>query len=174
MDTERPKARLCLKLGQKKLCFQQQKLQAASKPQEVSSNTDTHTESTPPDNNTSSTSLTDELAGCSAYSRELPPLSGLCNLGNTCYVNCLLQPLRFCPQFSQWVGELHSLCEQMASKSGSTSCKKTEINPKENDRSSMNGVLADEEGAAMEISEMEGEKTPSIGLTTHLHNVSIL
>ena len=32
--------------------------------------------------------------------------SGLCNLGNTCYSNCILQVLRFCPQFSKGVARL--------------------------------------------------------------------
>lgn len=33
-------------------------------------------------------------------------LSGLCNLGNTCYANCILQVLRFCPQFRFEVARL--------------------------------------------------------------------
>ena len=36
-------------------------------------------------------------------------LSGLCNLGNTCYANSILQVLRFCPQFSQKVAGLSEL-----------------------------------------------------------------
>jgi len=36
------------------------------------------------------------------------PLSGLCNLGNTCYANCILQVLRFCPRFS---AEMAKFCE---------------------------------------------------------------
>lgn len=36
-------------------------------------------------------------------------LSGLCNLGNTCYANSILQVLRFCPQFSSKVMTLSQL-----------------------------------------------------------------
>lgn len=36
-------------------------------------------------------------------------LSGLCNLGNTCYANSILQVLRFCPEFSQKVACLSEL-----------------------------------------------------------------
>ncbi len=35
-----------------------------------------------------------------------PTLSGLCNQGNTCYANCILQVLRFCPQFSAEIAKL--------------------------------------------------------------------
>ena len=39
-----------------------------------------------------------------AHSSVVP--SGLCNLGNTCYANCILQVLRFCPQFRLEVAKL--------------------------------------------------------------------
>ena len=37
-------------------------------------------------------------------------LSGLCNLGNTCYANCILQVLRFCPQFRAEVARFNKTC----------------------------------------------------------------
>lgn len=45
--------------------------------------------------------VTDETSTSSGL-----PLSGLCNLGNTCYANCILQVLRFCPHFSAEVARL--------------------------------------------------------------------
>lgn len=39
-------------------------------------------------------------------------LSGLCNLGNTCYANSILQVLRFCPHFSAKVMTLSKLLQR--------------------------------------------------------------
>ena len=106
---ERPtKGRLCLKLGQKKLSFQQ-------KPQTASNsrgNNSTVRPVSPTAANDGGGLSNDSTAIKEESTREIPPLSGLCNLGNTCYVNSLLQPLRFCPQFSQWISELHHCCTQ--------------------------------------------------------------
>ena len=106
---ERPtKGRLCLKLGQKKLSFQQ-KPQAASNPR---GNNSTVPPVSPTAANDGGGLSNDSTAIKEESTREIPPFSGLCNLGNTCYVNSLLQPLRFCPQFSQWISELHHCCTQ--------------------------------------------------------------
>lgn len=173
---ERPKARLCLKLGQRKLFFQQ-KLQNGSKPPEESS--ETCSESAPMTTSCSSetNSTTDEQGTSATCTRETPPLSGLCNLGNTCYVNSLLQPLRFCPQFCQWIGELHCLCEQHVLQSCITGAKQTDVtqpgcDATNNHLPSNVGLAA--EGHAMECSEPHPreEERSSVALVTHLHNVS--
>ena len=102
---ERPKNRLSLKLGQRKLGFQQKpatnKLQEEQATQQVEFSS------------CSTATTKDESIESTGSTREIPPISGLCNVGNTCYVNCLLQPLRFCPQFSRWIKELHQLSEQV-------------------------------------------------------------
>lgn len=41
-------------------------------------------------------------------------LSGLCNLGNTCYANSILQVLRFCPHLSKRVLLLSELLQKRA------------------------------------------------------------
>ena len=188
---ERPKNRPSLKLGQRKLSFQQQKGQTVSKTQDGNSRT-TQPESTPPLSNSISSDIasTRDEQGKSVTvttDREVPPLSGLCNLGNTCYINSLLQTLRFCPQFSEWIGELHSLCERIASSQPS---KSTSANSRKKETHS-NGVSVDvagylsldtrlmADGDGMECSEpqREGasdEQSPSIGLATHLHAVSAI
>ena len=164
MMEERPKSRLCLKLGQRKLSFQQ-------KP---STNSKTQEEPiTRQDQPCNSASTKEE----EVTSREIPPLSGLCNLGNTCYVNSLLQPLRFCPQFSQWIEELHQLSErvgiQQRQPNEPRAIKLTDrIHAQSVDDTShvsLNvGVSEDE---AMDCSE---EEKPSVGLATHLYMVKVV
>ena len=161
---ERPKSRLSLKLGQRKLSFQH-KPPIASKIQEEPA-----TQQAEP---SSSTSTKDDEA-----TREIPPLSGLCNLGNTCYVNSLLQPLRFCPQFSQWIEELHKLSEQVGVKPKERGAKQTDRTRSKSldttDLISLNDGVAEDE--AMDCSEPcaeEGEKPP-VGLATHLHMVMVV
>ena len=160
---ERPKSRLSLKLGQRKLSFQQ-KPSTASQSQEEPA-----TQQTEP---SSSTSAKDDEA-----TREIPPLSGLCNLGNTCYVNSLLQPLRFCPQFSQWIEELHKLGEQVGAKPKERGAKQTRTPSKSLDtncRVSLNDGVAEDE--AMDCSEpcAEEREKPPVGLATHLHMVMVV
>lgn len=46
-------------------------------------------------------------------------LSGLCNLGNTCYANSILQVLRFCPHFSAKVMTLSELLQHQ----GAVNCR---------------------------------------------------
>lgn len=111
---KRPKRQLSLKLGQQKLCFtsndsKQSKSLSQSistlcdeeapiikKPSNQISNEDTHptTQAQQQDNRSTG-----------------PQYSGLCNLGNTCYVNSVLQVLRFCPNFSQGVFHVQNILD---------------------------------------------------------------
>ena len=140
---ERPKSRLSLKLGQRKLTFQQKSSTASTTQEEPAAQ-----QAGEP---SGSTSAKDE------ETREIPPLSGLRNLGNTCYVNSLLQPLRFCPQFSQWIEELHKLSEQVEA----AKPKALLLN---------NGVAEDEVMDCAELYSEEKEKA----LATHLHMVMVV
>ena len=81
MSEGREKGRLSLKLGRK--TFLQQTLSGST----VFQNSAMETES---------------QSGCP------PPFSGLHNLGNTCYLNSILQVLRFCPGFRSGVEEIIS------------------------------------------------------------------
>ena len=159
---ERPKSRLSLKLGQRKLSFQHKPPIAQEEPA---------TQQAEP---SSSTSTKDDEAS----TREIPPLSGLCNLGNTCYVNSLLQPLRFCPQFSQWIEELHKLSEQVGAKPQEHGAKQTDRTCSKsldtNGRLSLNDGVAEDE--AMDCSEpcAEERDKPPVGLATHLHMVMVV
>lgn len=98
---KRPKRSLSLK-KQKKLIFTHS---ASERVQELESAT--HLLPVP--------DLCPEGAGQGESSHPLTPsvfLSGLCNLGNTCYANSILQVLRFCPNFSAKVGVLSTLLLQ--------------------------------------------------------------
>ncbi len=52
-------------------------------------------------------------------------LSGLCNLGNTCYANSILQVLRFCPHLS---GKVATLSNLLAKREEDTSMEVDEEN----------------------------------------------
>ena len=56
--------------------------------------------------NISSSSKSEENDKANEIGTSTVPLSGLCNLGNTCYANCILQVLRFCPRLSEEVARL--------------------------------------------------------------------
>lgn len=81
MSDGREKGRLSLKLGRKTLL--QQTLSGSTVFQNSSMETESQSE-------------------CP------PPFSGLHNLGNTCYLNSILQVLRFCPGFRSGVEEIIS------------------------------------------------------------------
>jgi uncharacterized UBP type Zn finger protein len=157
---ERPKSRLSLKLGQRKLSFQQ-KSSTASKIQEEPATQQAEPTSSKEEEDTTPT-------------REIPPLSGLCNLGNTCYVNSLLQPLRFCPQFSHWIEELYKLGEQVEAKEPKThGVKQTDrTNLDMTERLSLNNGVAEYE--AMDCAESYSEEKPPVVLATHLHMVMVV
>ena len=160
---ERPKSRLSLKLGQRKLSFQQ-KSSTASKTQDEPA-----TQQAEP---SGSTSEKDE----EITTREIPPLSGLCNLGNTCYVNSLLQPLRFCPRFSQWIEELHKLNEQVeAGKPKAHGMKQTDrTNLDTTERLSLDNGMAEDEAMDCAESSSEEKEKPPVVLATHLHMVMVV
>ena len=85
MSEEKEKGRLSLKLGRKKL------LQQTLPSSKVRQN---------------STMEAQSQSECP------PPFSGLHNLGNTCYLNSVLQVLRFCPGFRSGVEKLISSREE--------------------------------------------------------------
>ncbi len=163
---ERPKSRLSLKLGQRKLSFQQKSSSTASKIKEEPA-----TQQAEP---SSSTSTKEEEA--TTPTREIPPLSGLCNLGNTCYVNSLLQPLRFCPQFSHWIEELHKLSEQVEAKEpkahGVKQTDRTNLDTTE--RLSLNNGVAEDEAMDCAESCSEEIEKPPVVLATRLHMVMVV
>ena len=182
---ERPKNRLCLKLGQRKLSFQQQKAQTVSKIQEDSSKATS--ESTPPFDNGNNINVNFTKYGqgssATAASREIPPLSGLCNLGNTCYINSLLQVLRFCPHFSEWIGDLNKLCECITSSKPPTDTSDTKQTKMHSgvDTHMTNCVPVNSEVVGkniMECSEPQAvggreDQPSSVGLVIHLYTVSM-
>ena len=179
MEERATKGRLCLKLGQRKLAFQQ-KSQVASNSREDSS---TERPVTPPPANPSSNGSF-AAKDDSINARETPPLSGLCNLGNTCYVNSLLQPLRFCPQFSQWISELHRRCWQLAEQSSKENESTAEVDQADKEASSQApGITATncvssnngtQKGKILNGSEPPTKENSSLptGLATHLHTVN--
>ncbi|XP_070579400.1 ubiquitin carboxyl-terminal hydrolase 1-like isoform X2 [Ptychodera flava] len=57
----------------------------------------------------------------------VPPLTGLYNLGNTCYLNSVLQALRYCPEFSPGIIHLGSDIDKY--------CSKCDEKSQENDKS---------------------------------------
>jgi hypothetical protein len=75
-------------------------------------------------------------------------LSGLCNLGNSCYANSILQVLRFCPLFSAKVKLLSELLLNQRA-----------------------GVTGDEQDGSVE-SGMEDWQNSKGALVIHLHKVS--
>lgn len=189
---ERPKSRLCLKLGQRKLSFQQQKLQTTKRCEEENS---TATAATQPPTTTpveeggsvshdspcANSTKVEQQSSVTNYSspadssREIPPLSGLCNLGNTCYVNALLQTLRFCPQFSEWVEQLHLLCEQsVAETTTPTNAEPMASQSGEKETQYITSGRVGDEGVMeyCEVGAKDKEETPLISLVTHLRNVS--
>ena len=122
--------KLSLKLGQKKLKLDH-------KPQQASSS---HT-SPPP---TPETQL-------EVPSTKSSWISGLCNLGNTCYANCILQILRFCPHFTSQVTTLAQLLEQQATKN--------------------NGIVSHGTEAAENVVCGEDWQSSDGALAIHLHKV---
>lgn len=100
MDNNRQKKALSLKLGQKRLKFSASTTEPAST-SAVAKASSAHLHTDP------AHKLEDEEEKKEGETSQNPAcLSGLCNLGNTCYVNCILQVLRFCPQFSTKVAVL--------------------------------------------------------------------
>ena len=97
MSEEQAKGRLSLKLGQKRL-FQQ-----------TLSNLKDH----------QTTKLENE-----SQSRGLPSCCGLYNLGNTCYLNSILQVLRFCPGFCSGLAELHVILVSVLAADGTRTVDK--------------------------------------------------
>lgn len=168
---ERPaKARLCLKLGQKKLSFQQ-KPQAASNSREDGS---TERPVTPPPTNSSNGS------SAAKDDRETPPLSGLCNLGNTCYVNSLLQPLRFCPQFPRWISDLHYRCRQLTEQSLKENESTAVVEQADKEACQAPGITATNCVTSIREDKVvngsgpatKENSSPPTGLATHLHTVN--
>ena len=140
---DKPKNRLSLKrTNQRKLDF---------KPKQVQ------------DDNKATTDVTD------TNSSDGPPLSGLCNLGNTCYVNSLLQTLRFCPSLYQRVVQLNELLLEQQNKD----CKEEELS-----NGVTNGVMElSNNSEPMECSNSESElatKKQAVTLSMHLYMVILI
>ena len=129
----RPKKHLSLK--QRKLVFQSvSNDKLVSNPQNESDSINKHTDSSKDatkqpeeailncdeSHGHNPTSVHDESSTITAP-KALPnglvclPFSGLCNLGNTCYVNSVLQVLRFCPGFCENVVEIQKVLEKRCS-----------------------------------------------------------
>ena len=85
--------------SQKKLSFGQKGEEAAA------SSTQPTTEANP------SEGIQEEITSTSNISPSVW-LSGLCNLGNTCYANSIVQVLRFCPHLGSKVASLSTLLLQ--------------------------------------------------------------
>ncbi len=106
METSRPKKPLSLK--QRKLTF---------KPTTTDTSCNTHIQAPPSTSRLVPNEIElpkDQPEGVSRSETIQTPLpngllfSGLCNLGNTCYVNSVLQALRFCPGFGAGVTRMES------------------------------------------------------------------
>ncbi len=100
MESSRPKKPLSLK--QRKLAFQ---------PATIDASCNTHVLAPLSTNRLESGSGSLEGVSSITIGAPLPNgllFSGLCNLGNTCYVNSVLQALRFCPGFGAGVMRMES------------------------------------------------------------------
>ncbi len=100
MESSRPKKPLSLK--QRKLAFQ---------PITIDASCNTHVQAPPSTNRLEPNEPDPEGVSSNTIGAPLPNgllFSGLCNLGNTCYVNSVLQALRFCPGFGAGVMRMES------------------------------------------------------------------
>ena len=115
----RPKRQLSLKLGQQKLFFKSNdSKQSKSSSQSLSTLCDEEAPIIKKPSNQITDGDTPSLVTPSVSQAQQqdhrstdPRYSGLCNLGNTCYVNSVLQVLRFCPKFSRGVFDMQNILD---------------------------------------------------------------